>query len=475
MNRQGFNQIFDNLTPRRREILEVFLEGKTDEEIAKNINIKESTVRKHIQIICEKFRVQPLPGSRNRRDELRKLFQEYKPELAEKNKSVNNHKIIESTEFITSEFNLANSANYINTIAENDNHSNLDQRGIWIPNSPCRKIWGRDKFVNKLLLHLNDRQEVPILALCGSAGYGKTEVARKVAKIALKNNIFEDVLWVKAREIEFFDSPNSQCQNNKLLDWEQFIDEIAHQLNGCSRQQLIKQIKVKKILIVLDNAETAQIDEILSKLIEILNPSRVLITSRIKTTAPYINLIDIEGLDNIYSAQLLQDEAEYKNIPALKKVSQNSLNKIHQLSCGAPLALHFIVGRVRNDQTLEPVLSALEEANRDVEKFYEFSLKIAWDSISEVTKNILRYLGDSDASITWEELSYIQQIQQLDWNTARHELKRWYLLEDEIDIKKNKRYNIHPWVRRSLRGGLVDRWQSSFSEVENILKWMLDL
>ncbi|MGB3532202.1 MAG: NB-ARC domain-containing protein [Microcoleaceae cyanobacterium] len=474
MNRQDINQRLDQLTARRREILEVFLAGKTDEEIAKDLNITKSTVRKHIQIICKHFQVKALPGSRCKRYELIKLFQEYKPELLKNNKLVDHNKITETTEAITSRCDLVKSANYINTTLENNNHSNLNQRGIWIPNSRCRNIWGRNQFVNQLLFHLNNPQEVPILALCGSAGYGKTEVAREVAKIALKNNIFDDVLWIKAREIEFLDLPNSQYQNNKLLDWDQFIDEIAHQLNGCSRKQMTQQIKAQKILIVFDNAETAQIDKILSQLIEILNPSRALITSRIKTTAPYINLIDIQGLDKISSFELIQDEAESRDIPILKKVSQNHFNQIHQLSCGAPLALHFIIGRIQNDRTLEPVLSALEAASGDVEKFYEFSLKIAWDSISEVTKNILRYLGDADASITWEELSYIQQIQELDWNTARQELKRWYLLEDEKDVKNNIRYNIHPWVRRSLRSGLIDRWQSSFSELEHIIKWMLD-
>ncbi len=475
MNQQDINQIFDNLTARRREVLELFLVGKTDEEIAKDLNIEKSTVRKHIQIICKQFEVKALPGSRCKRPELMKLFQEYKPELVKNNKSVNHNKIIETTEAITSRCDFVKSANYINTTSENNNYSNLNQRGIWIPNSRCRNIWGRHQFMNQLLFHLNDKKELPILAVCGGAGYGKTEVARKVAKIALKNNIFDDVLWIKAREIEFLDIPNSQYQNNKLLDWDQFIDEIAHQLNGCSRKQVTQQMKAEKILIVLDNAETAQIDEILSQLIEILNPSRALITSRIKTTAPYINLIDIQGLDKFSSFKLLQDEAENRDIPVLKKVSQNYFNQIHQLSCGAPLALHFIIGRVQNDRTLEPVLSALEAASGDVEKFYEFSLKIAWDSMSEVTKNILRYMGDADASITWEELSYIKQIQELDWNTARHQLKRWYLLEDEIDVKNNIRYNIHPWVRRSLRSRLIDRWQSSFSELENIIKLMLDI
>ena len=120
--------------------------------------------------------------------------------------------------------------------------------------------------------------------------------------------------------------------------------------------------------------------------------------------------------------------------------------------------MHFIAGRTLDEEALEPVLSALEEPSGDVEKFYEFSLKTAWQHMSEVTKNILRYSADSNVSVTWQELSSIQKIKVSEKNISLRELKKWYLLEDEIDAEKHIRYNIHPWIKHSLRGGLVDRW-----------------
>jgi hypothetical protein len=49
------------------------------------------------------------------------------------------------------------------------------------------------------------------------------------------------------------------------------------------------------------------------------------------------------------------------------------------------------------------------------------------------------------------------------------------LIEDETDAKGKPRYNLHPWVRRSLRGGLVDKWQLSLQEWEQIAKWKYDI
>ncbi|MEG4392171.1 NB-ARC domain-containing protein [Microcoleus sp. BROC3] len=350
-----------------------------------------------------------------------------------------------------------------------------NQRGIWIPNLRCRKVWGRESFSEDVLHRLNDPQEAPILSLCGSAGYGKTEVACKVAMAAVRNNLFADVLWVKARDTEFSDGKISQSARDEALSWNQLLQEIAHQLDGCSVKRVHQRIKEEKRLIVLDNAETAQLEEILPKLNEMLNPSRVLLTSRFQTNASYVGLINIPPLEENSSYQLLQDEAKYKNVPAILQANTEQLQQVYHLSCGAPLALHFIVGRVFDDGTLEPVLSALEQAGGDVEKIYEFSLKTAWQRISNVTKNVLRYMGNSDAGVTWEELSGARQVQESDWIVTRRELGRWYLIEKETDAKGKPRYNLHPWVRRSLRGGLVDKWQLSLQEWEQIAKWKYDI
>ncbi|MEG4571756.1 NB-ARC domain-containing protein [Microcoleus sp. N3A4] len=350
-----------------------------------------------------------------------------------------------------------------------------NQRGVWIPNLRCRKVWGRESFSEEVLHRLNDPQEAPILSLCGSAGYGKTEVACKVAMAAVRNNLFADVLWVKARDTEFLDGKISQSERDEALSWNQLLQEIAHQLDGCSVKRVHQRIKEEKRLIVLDNAETAQLEDILPKLNEMLNPSRVLLTSRFQTNACYVGLINIPPLEEHCSYQLLQDEAKYKNVPALLQADTAQLQQVYHLSCGAPLALHFMVGRVLDDGTLKPVLSALEQASGDVEKIYEFSLKTAWQRISDATKNVLRYMGDSDAGVTWEELSGARQVQESDWSIARRELRRWYLIEDETDAQGKPRYNLHPWVRRSLRGGLVDKWQLSLQEWEQIAKWKYDI
>lgn len=310
--------------------------------------------------------------------------------------------------------------------------------------------------------------------MSGSAGYGKTEAASKVAKAALTRNLFADVLWVKARSSELVDGHISQKQRYEALGWNKFLDEIAHQLS-CPVERVRQRLREEKRLVVLDNAETAQVEDILANLVEMLNPSRALLTSRLKTKPSYVRLIPIRGLEPIWSYRLLRDEAESNNIPMLLQASDDQLNRVHQLSCGAPLALHFIVGRILDDQALEPVLSALEQASGDVEAFYQFSLETAWQRISDAAKSVLRYMGRSDAGVTWTELSGAWRVFEPDWNKAQRELRRWYLIEDTQNAQGNQRYDLHPWVRSSLRGGLVDKWQPSLQDLEQIAKWKFDI
>lgn len=448
MSRDKFDRGWKQLTAQQLRVVRLMLEGKSDRAIAESLDIQDSTVRKHIQAICKKFGLQNETNKySSKRDDLIAEFCRYKPELIRTPVAVE-----------------------VGEIATSESNPDIPSQG-----TRCRRVWGRDRLIKQILDRLTDSQEAPILSLTGGAGYGKTEVASQIAKIARNNNLFADVLWVKARDTDLVDGCITQSERNEVLNWNKFLHEIAHQLDKCPTERVRQRLKEEKRLIVLDNAETSQIEEIVTNLVEMLNPSRVLLTSRMKTNAPFVGLIEIEGLDTASSYNLLQDEAQYKNIPALLQASPAQLDRVHQLSRGAPLALHFIIGRVLDDRALEPVLSALEAASGDVEKFYEFSLQTAWQRISDSIKNVLRYMGNSDAGVTWEELLGAGKIEESDCQQALRELRRWYLIEDELDAKGNQRYNLHPWVRRSLQGKLVDKWQQSLAELEQIVKWKFDI
>jgi hypothetical protein len=361
--------------------------------------------------------------------------------------------------------------NYLECLERESPNPLKSYPGIWIPNLRCRRVWGREELINRVLCCLEDSQEQAIVCLCGSAGYGKTEVACEVARLAIQRDRFTDVVWIKARDTEFFYGQITPQMQNRSLDWEQTCREIAHQLNGCAIDQVRHRLKAQKTLIVLDNAETAKLPEVIPKLHEMLNPSRLLITSRYQIRLPYVTLIDVPALSTIATDQLIRHEADIRKIDILLEANEIQREQIFRVSCGAPLALHFMVGRIVDDGSLEQVLAELDQACGDVEKVYEFCLTTAWQRIIDPAKDILRYIGRAEAGVTWQELSGVLEIDQSTMQRAKRELLRWYLLEKEMDIRHNYRYDLHPWVRRSLRSGLVDRWSPSLSEWRKITRW----
>ena len=82
MDKRRFEQKFEQLTGQQERVLLKLLAGETDPAIAQSLKIVESTVRKHVQSICEKFDLQDeIYKHCSKRDQLRELFRQYKPEL----------------------------------------------------------------------------------------------------------------------------------------------------------------------------------------------------------------------------------------------------------------------------------------------------------------------------------------------------------------------------------------------------------
>jgi nucleoside phosphorylase len=339
----------------------------------------------------------------------------------------------------------------------------------WIPGSRCRQVFGREELVEELLNRLKNPQEAPILCLGGVAGYGKTEAATCVAQAAIAQSIVEDVVWVSVRESELSNTFITANNSNELFQWQELLYELSTKLDcTADRESIQKRLRERKWLVVLDNAETSDLNDILSRLVKMLDPSRVLLTSRVNTPLQYVTVLDCPGLSEPSSRQLLLYEANHKQIPALLNASEPQMSRLYELSCGAPLALHFIVGRVREDEVLDPVLDALEEADGQVEVFYRFTLETAWQRMSETSKRFLCYMGRANAGVTLDELQGVLQVTLTEGKEARNQLCRWSMI---LPGTGNQRYDLHPWVRRSVRSNLQANWEQPPDDLDQIARW----
>jgi DNA-binding CsgD family transcriptional regulator/GTPase SAR1 family protein len=81
MTEQDFEASYKNVTKAQHPVLEMFLQGRLDREISKDLHIEESGVRIHISNICKSFGVKNEPGAYTQRKDLIKLFVNHKREL----------------------------------------------------------------------------------------------------------------------------------------------------------------------------------------------------------------------------------------------------------------------------------------------------------------------------------------------------------------------------------------------------------
>ena len=341
--------------------------------------------------------------------------------------------------------------------------------GQFIPGSRCRKVFGREALTEKVLNHFQTPDATAILCLGGVAGYGKTEVATGVATAAIAQSIFDDVAWVAIRESELSETFVTANRSSELVQWKDVLYDLSRQLNcPADRESVQMRLRDRRWLVVLDNAETADLNDILPRLAKMLGKSRALLTSRVNTPFPFVKVVDCPGLSESSSRALLMDEAADAGIEALLSASEAQVSRLYQLSCGAPLALHFIVGRVRDDEVLDPVLDALEEAKGEVEVFYRFALETAWQKMSDRSKQFLRYMAQADASVSLAELEGVFQTTGAEAREARIQLKRWSMI-----LSNGGRDDLHPWVRRSVRSNLQTQWEveSSPDELDLIAEW----
>ncbi|NER84508.1 MAG: hypothetical protein F6K42_34305 [Leptolyngbya sp. SIO1D8] len=84
MKTAEFKTVLEELTPKQRKVLNAFLAGKEDAEIAATLVVEPSTVRRHLANICRAFALSNEAGEHySYRDDLINLFIQHRPELVQ--------------------------------------------------------------------------------------------------------------------------------------------------------------------------------------------------------------------------------------------------------------------------------------------------------------------------------------------------------------------------------------------------------
>ncbi|NES80931.1 MAG: tetratricopeptide repeat protein [Moorea sp. SIO2B7] len=432
MTQQQFETALRKLTQRRREVLELFLAGESDQAIAQSLYITESTVRHHIWDISKAFNLKndDAPHS-SQRANLIALFAKYKPELVQEptvtdipDNQQDTYTTGETQEIPLSESDLGESMEYD-------------------PNFVGRKsaIADIDNLINK---------GAKVILIQARGGVGKTTLATKYLE-----NKFTTVL-------EF----NIAKETKDIASVESLVEEKLRNLGEepgrefmVSLDRLKQRLKIEPIGILIDNLEPAL--DTSGRFIEQHRSYLELLRVLTDTSVKYTTLITsrerlCEGLDiTLYRLSSLTPKvwSEYWDYQEIK-TDTPILNEIHRAFGGNALAMKVLCEPILNDFQGDIVAYWQENKTEEgliIETKVENLIKEQFDRLAKINidaYNLLCRLG------CYRYQNDVQTIPEsglncLLWDVVKNKYKKVIkaLKERALVEFKDSEYWLHPVIR----------------------------
>lgn len=265
--------------------------------------------------------------------------------------------------------------------------------------SSYHQLFGSDELRQKMVERLHSQPDIRLFCLTGIGGIGKTSLADAMARDLIDQGSFDEIVWITARQQQLAPWGEIQATEKPVLTPEQFLQALDLQL----RDQPVPPQPIDRILpalklrmahhshlIILDNLETvADYRELLPMLRELGQSAWCLITSRV-SLHEYgdVYTINLAELDLPSAEALIRDEARRRGIDELAQAPPETIEDIHRIAGGNPLALKLIIGQVQV-RSLPRVLTDLSEARgQQIEALYEFIYRQAWNLLDDTTRRV---------------------------------------------------------------------------------------
>ncbi len=322
---------------------------------------------------------------------------------------------------------------------------------------PRSEFIGRDKEIERL--HEAFRTRYHLVSIEGIGGIGKTSLALELAHEYLKlskgqgsvNNItaFDGFIWTTAKDREL---------NLNLL-----LDAIARTLDYPGITQMLveeklaavqKLLRDRPFLIIVDNLETVTDDHIKDFLLQLPEPSKALITTR-EQKIRQAWTISLKGLEDQEALNLIRNEGNRLGLVSVVKAEDQVLLQLCKATGGAPLAIKWAVGQIKQPgQSLDKVLASLYEARGSI---FDAVFARSWSLLSESARQTLMVTPLFATSASASGIEAASNVHHFALDEALGQLVEMSLVDvtDHLDLTQ-RRYNIHPLTRSFARVHLIE-------------------
>jgi len=319
-----------------------------------------------------------------------------------------------------------------------------------IPNnlSPRSEFIGRD--AEKARVHEALRSRSYLVSIDGIGGIGKTSLALEVAHECLRASKGADSSGWAAR----FDGFIWTTAKDRDLTLNALLDAIARTLDypGIVQQPVEeKRNAVRKLLqnrpylLIVDNFETIADNAVRDFLLDLPEPSKTLITTR-EQKLRQVRAISLKGLTEPEALALIHNEGRRLELASLEHAEDRMLSHLYQATGGAPLAIKWAVGQIKQKgQSLDTVLASLHEARGSV---FDNIFTRSWGLLSAGARQVLIVMPTFATSALRAGIEAASDVHHFVLDDALGQLVEMSLVDaiDELDLAR-RRYSIHPLTR----------------------------
>jgi tetratricopeptide (TPR) repeat protein len=288
-----------------------------------------------------------------------------------------------------------------------------------------------------------------LISIDGIGGIGKSSLALEVAYECLNARrekssqdiaIFDGFIWTTAKDRDL--SLNALLDTiARTLDYPGIVQQPLEEKRHAAR----KLLQSRPYLLIVDNFETITDEGVRDFLLDLPEPSKVLITTREQKLRD-VRSVSLKGLTGPEALTLIRNEGKRQGLASFELAEDRILLHLYQATGGAPLAIKWAVGQIKQKgQSLDTVLSALHEARGDI---FDLLFARSWGLLSPDAQQVLLVMPLFATSATQAAIEAASDVRHFALDEALGQLVEMSLVEvtDELD-RTRQRYGLHPLAR----------------------------